>query len=124
VLDSVYTDLQRYGVVVKAEGEWLYLQSRQSVPSEILEELRQHKDEIIECLYVGRKPDGLPRYLNPPGCRNPFTPHTRHELPWECDPNSCYCFQQYGYPRFCQGAPCRWVWPEHTDEKKCHQLES
>lgn len=117
-------ELSRRGVRLVTDGEHLRFKPREAVTMELLEELRQHKGDIITQLRPHQKAKAPPRYQNPPECSNSFTPHSEHEFPWECDPNSCYCFQQYGYPHFCQGAPCRWVWPEHTDEKKCHQLES
>jgi hypothetical protein len=89
------------GARFNVENGVLHVMAPKQLPDNLRAELRAHKQQVIMCLNAAR----------PSACSNPFTPHETHEYPWECDPNTCYCYRVYGYPRYCQGVPCRWVWP-------------
>lgn len=102
--------LEEFGVTVKLENGKLLVNPR-CAAGEALRIIQNSKPEIVDYL-LGLSPDsGLALFLNPPDCHNPFTPHSSHKHPWECDPNSCYCYKQFGFPEMCRGVPCRWVWP-------------
>ncbi len=89
------------GAKLIIENGALRVMAPKPLPDSLRAQLREHKLQVIMCLNASR----------PSVCSNPFTLHETHEHPWECDPNSCYCYQEFGYPRLCQGAPCRWVFP-------------
>jgi hypothetical protein len=111
-LNELIETVRRKGIELMVEGEKLRFYPQSAITPEMLDILRQNKQQII--VYLIRQQGGLVSlYNNPPECHNPFTPHSAHELPWECDPNTCHCYQVYGYPRLCQGVPCRWVWPQN-----------
>lgn len=84
------------GVQVEVAGDRLRLSPPSQVSPDLLEEVKAHKRELIT-------------YLSS-GCRNPLTPHSAHEHPWECNPYSCDCYRLFGKVWWCQGVPCRWVW--------------
>ncbi|MFC1902672.1 hypothetical protein ACFLX4_01200 [Chloroflexota bacterium] len=102
--------LSQHGIELMPDGGRLYFQPRGAATAEIQDPLKQHKQQLID--FINRQPKWsvLQIYDNPTGCHNPFTPHSTHEFPWECNPDTCYCYKEFGYPRFCQGVPCRWVW--------------
>ena len=72
------------------------------LPDDLMRDLRHRRDEV-----AGALSDRLV-------CLNPLTPHASHEFYWECDPDQCYCYRQFGRPMLCQGIPCRWIWPDGT----------
>ena len=94
---DVLRQAQAHGVEVWAVGEQLRYSPRDA-HAEVLEALRQHKAELLALLREG-------------ACGNHLTPHKDHEHRWECDPDECYCWRTWRKPRWCQGVPCRWVWP-------------
>jgi len=96
--------LRQKGVTVVVEGDRLRFSPKEAVTPELLSALKELKSEIIASLTCSA--------LAGPGCQNTFTPHDAHKLPWECDPYVCDCYRLFGYPRWCQGVPCRWVWPQ------------
>ena len=104
-------NLRRQGIQLRIENGKLCFHPKSAVTPEMLETLRQHKQQVL--VYLIHEQGGVESlYANPPTCHNPFTPHSSHEYTWECDPNSCHCYQRFGYPRYCQGVPCRWIWPQ------------
>jgi len=107
---SLYDELSRQGAILKTDGGHLYFHPKEGINKELLERIRLDREMIIEHLSRRQGKIGVPLYLNPPQCNNPFTPHYTHEFPWECDPDSCLCYRNYGYPYLCKGVPCRWVW--------------
>lgn len=90
------------GAVLSIEDESLLVVAPSRLPDDLRSAIREHKAQVMLCLKASR--NSL--------CGNPFTPHETHEHPWECDPNTCHCYHVYGYPRLCEGVPCRWVWPQ------------
>lgn len=114
-------NLKQSGIQLKIENGKLRFHPKSAMTPEMMELLRQYKQQILVYLIHERGwVESL--YLNPPECHNPFTPHSSHEHSWECDPNSCYCYQRFGYPRYCRGAPCRWIWPKNFPEKEGKRL--
>lgn len=109
LIDSLKQD----GIQLKIEGGKLYFHPKSAMTPDMLHKLRQNKQQILVYL-IHEQCDPASLFINPPGCHNPFTPHSNHEFPWECDPNSCHCYQYFGYPRYCQGVPCRWIWPRNV----------
>lgn len=108
---DLINDLKQNDIQLRIENGKLCFHPKSGVTPDILEVLRQYKQQIL--VYLIRQQGGAePLYINPPICHNPFTPHASHGNPWECDPDSCYCYQHFGYPRFCKGVPCRWIWPK------------
>ena len=119
---------RQLGVTVVLDHDRLRYNPREKAPAELVEAMRKHKEEIITLL--GREThisiDEYPlsediiqeRVRSSVGCSNPITPHSTHELPWECDPDSCFCFKHFGYPRLCQGVPCRWVFPLYKNSNQ------
>lgn len=102
--------LKENGIQLKIEDGKLRFHPKSAMTLDILELLRQYKQQIL--VYLIHEQGGVESlYLSPPVCHNPFTPHSRHVYPWECDANSCHCYQHFGYPRFCK-IPCRWIWPQ------------
>jgi hypothetical protein len=95
------------GAVLSVEGDSLLVTTPLPLNEDLRAAIRANKHDLLI----------LVRLSQISGCSNPITAHEAHEYPWECDPNSCLCFRDYGYPRFCQGAPCRWVWPDGYLEK-------
>ena len=93
-------EVESRGASVEAVDGQLAVDLPEDFPDHLVERLRQQKTKVIELL--ARKPS----------CQNPVIPHINHEHPWECDPDECYCYSRFRYPRLCQGAPCRWVWPD------------
>jgi hypothetical protein len=116
-LSALFSELFERKITMKLDRGRICLQPVNIVTDDILNSIRNNKPEIIRHLSELSPVTGLPIYLNPPGCHNPFTPHSEHEFPWECDPNSCYCYRMFGYPRLCQGVPCRWIWPDGVPDK-------
>ena len=94
-------ECRRHGAVISIEGHGFVVRAQQPLPSDLREALRLKKEEVLACLAACQ-----------PECKNALTPHTTHQFHWECDPLSCACYQLYRYPRWCTGAPCRWVWPD------------
>jgi len=94
------------GAVLSIENESLRIVAPSPLPDDLRSAIRAHKTQVM--LYLRLFPKSL--------CGNPFTPHETHEYPWECDPNTCYCYREFGYPRLCEGVPCRWVWPQGRGE--------
>ena len=88
------------GGSVELVNESLVLDIPSDFPDSLIDQLRVSKPAIMELLSRAEK------------CLNDRTPHERHEHYWECDVASCYCWVTSGYPRMCQGVPCRWVWPD------------
>ena len=116
------------GITVVLDHDRLRYNPREKAPADLVEAMRENKLEIIKLLglknhdSIGARPlegeEVAQDAIKPStGCRNPITPHSSHELPWECHPNSCYCYQHFGYPKLCQGVPCRWVFPEYKDSE-------
>ena len=92
-------ELIELGIGIEADGNELVLTPGSDVPDHLVPELARRKLDIMDWLQrEGR-------------CQNELTPHDQHEYPWECIPDECLCYRQFGYPRICQGIPCRWVWP-------------
>ena len=98
------------GAVLTVEDDSLWVVAPVKLPDDLRTALRESKTQVILCLRLKEKSE----------CHNPLTPHDTHEFPWECDPNTCYCYREYGEPRYCQGVPCRWVWPKWPPESKKH----
>ncbi len=94
----------------------IQLGPKSAITPDLRQAVIQNKHQILVYL-VRQGLASLNIYNNPPECHNPFTPHQEHELPRECDPESCDCYRLFGYPHLCQGAPCRWVWPASSIEK-------
>lgn len=90
------------GAVLSVEDESLRVVAPFPLPDDLRSAIRAHKTQVMLCLRSSQKSS----------CGNPFTPHETHEYPWECDPNTCFCYRDFGYPRLCEGVPCRWVWPQ------------
>jgi len=109
--------LRQKGVALKVEGHKLRFYPQSAMTPELLAVLRDYKQQVMVYL-IHEQRDSPVLFHNPAYCHNPFTPHAAHELPWECDPDSCHCYHLYGYPRFCSGAPCRWIWPTNIPEEK------
>jgi hypothetical protein len=116
-LSTLRNEIFQRGIIVKLDGGRLCLYPSSAITEVLLNIIKDNKPEIVRYLTELSPVTGLPLYLNPPECHNPFTPHATHELPWECNPYSCYCFKEFGYPRLCQGAPCRWIWPDGFPKK-------
>lgn len=90
------------GAVLTVERDTLKIRAPKPLPDDLREAVRDNKPQVILCLRSSQRS----------ACSNPNTPHDTHDLPWECDPNSCYCWRVYGEPRICQGVPCRWTFPK------------
>ena len=116
-ISALSNELFQKGIMVRLEGERLSLYPSGAITDDLRDAIKIFKPEIIGYLTKLSTCTDLPMYLNPPGCNNPHTPHTNHENPWECDPDSCYCYKDFGYPRLCQGMPCRWIWPNGFPKK-------
>lgn len=97
------------GIKLKLVGGTIYYNPKSAVTADMLQLLRQFRQQIMVYL-IRQEGKSISVFNNPPECHNPFTSHSSHEYWWECDPNSCHCYQVYGYPHACQGVPCRWVW--------------
>lgn len=110
-LNELIENIRQKGIELKVEGDKLRFHPQSAVTPEMLDSIRQNKQFIKVYLMWEQGESGL-WFNNPPHCHNPLTPHASHEFPWECDPHSCHCYHNYGYPRLCQGAPCRWIWPQ------------
>ena len=87
-----------FGVRVDVAGKMLRPSPPSQVSPELLEVVKVHKSEILT-------------YLSESGCNNPFSPYSAHEYAWERNPYSCTCYREFGRVHWCQGAPCRWMWP-------------
>ena len=122
-IDNLYDKLSGQGIILKTDGEHLYFHPKEAMNGELISTLRRNRDSIIEHLLTQQGRTKLPLYLNPPQCRNPFTPHSSHEFPWECDPGSCLCYKNYGYPHLCRGVPCRWIWPTGITDQSVSWIE-
>ena len=88
------------GIVLVLDGDLIRYRPASIAPTDFIEALRENKSCLIEVLAREAR------------CLNSIVSHKRHEYPWECDPNSCLCYRQYGYPFLCQGMPCRWTFPD------------
>ena len=111
-LPELINQLKDKGMHLEVVDGKIYLGPKSAITSEIRTTIEPYKQQIL--VYLIHEQGGVESlYINPPICHNPFTPHSSHVLPWECDPNSCYCYQHFGYPRFCKGVPCRWIWPRY-----------
>jgi len=117
-ISTLSNELFERGIKVRLEGERLSLSPSGAVTDDLRDTIRSCKPDIIGYLTRLSPGRGLPLYLNPPGCRNPFTPHSVHKFSWECDPDSCYCYKMFGYPLLCQSEPCRWVWLDGVPNKE------
>lgn len=98
---DVLSECRRLGVRIALDGEDIVAQSRSALPEHVRQELRDNKDQVVLCL----------RACLPATCNNPLTAHAAHQYSHECQTSSCGCFQNFGEPRWCEGAPCRWIWP-------------
>lgn len=117
-IDSFSKELESRGIELLIKDGALYFRPKEAMTAELLRELQLRRPDILECLHIRHPRVGVPQYLNPPGCHNPFTPHESHDYSWECDPDSCYCYKMFGYPRLCQSELCRWVWPDGVPNKE------
>jgi hypothetical protein len=109
-LTDILAKVKERGIELKVVKADISYHPKSAMPPELLQSLRQHKQELL--VYLTHEQDEVaPLYQNPPVCHNPFTPHSSHKNIWECELDSCYCYIHFGYPRFCSGAPCRWIWP-------------
>ena len=99
---EVIAQCRSLGAVLVPEGDTLRVRAATPLPDYLRELLRVNKTQVGLVL----------KLCQSTVCSNPLTPHTRHERSWECDPDSCYCWRTFLYPRICQGVPCRWVWPD------------
>jgi len=103
---DVIQRLRSVGVALTLEGNDLRARPASRIPDDLDVEIKRYLPDLIEYLRVD------PFALE---CRNPITPHSDHEHPWECNPNECMCYRRYRRVMFCEGAPCRWVWPRRSD---------
>ena len=94
----------RGGQFVFAHGQMI-VHSPEGITEELLTLIKGHREQIE--IEVERA--GIAVY-----CTNLLTSHSTHELPWECNPETCPCYRIFRYPRFCEGVKCRWVWPERN----------
>jgi hypothetical protein len=92
---------RQHGAVIELDGDGFVLSASRPLPDELRAALRASRDQVLLCLRAARRGQ----------CTNTVTPHAEHHYEWECDPNSCGCFREFGYPRWCSGMPCRWIWP-------------
>ena len=90
------------GTELSVEDDSILVVGPAPLPDELRAALRANKIQVMLCLRSSLKSI----------CGNPLTPHETHEHPWECDPNTCHCYREFGTSRFCEGVPCRWVWPQ------------
>ena len=95
----------KMGISLNSVGDKIRYAPKSRTPPELVRLLQEHKAEVLTLLSERSE------------CHNTLTPHENHEYPWECDPETCYCYRHFGYPRFCQGIPYRWVWPDGYQEK-------
>lgn len=109
---DVLEQANRRGIELRVVRDCIRYRPKSKAPAEFVEALRQHKAEIMTYLSQRQKEAKPSPGLDPALCRNPLPPHSAHEYPWECDPNTCLCYRQWQYPRLCQCMPCRWVWPD------------
>lgn len=109
IIDLI-TRCRSMGAEFSVEDESLRVVAPIPLPDDLRSAIRVNKTQLMVYLRLSQKSS----------CGNPFTPHATHEFPWECDPNSCHCYREFGYPRLCEGVPCRWVWPRGVsmNEKK------
>jgi len=118
-IPDILNQLKNNGLELKAKGDRLSYRPISGITPETLQIMRRYKHQLLVYL-IRQQGESTFLYSNPPECHNPFTPHSDHKYPWECDPNSCYCYREYGYPRYCQGVPCRWVWgSSDKNEEQC-----
>ncbi len=96
---SILDKLNDSGVSVRLERSDIVCRPSNRIPLELKSYIREHKAELIDLLQGQLM------------CGNSLTPHERHELSWECDPNSCTCYRMFGEPFWCAGRPCRWTFP-------------
>jgi hypothetical protein len=101
------------GIELAVKGNKLRFHPQSAVTPEMLKTLIQYKQQILVYL-MKEHGEPITLYSNPPICHNPYTPHSTHSSSQECEPNSCHCYRIFGYPRLCQGVPCRWVWPSSS----------
>ena len=102
--EAVIQQAKVLGITLTLYGNTIRYQPKSAASTGFVDELRKHKAELM-ALLVGQ-----------PMCSNSLTSHERHQLPWECDPTSCTCYRNFGWPFWCGGAPCRWVWPDGVAE--------
>ena len=98
---EVITQCRSLGAVLVLEGDNLRVRAAAPLPDYLRELLRVNKAQVGLVL----------KLCQSSVCSNFLTPHSTHEHPWECDPNSCTCFRLFGKVFWCHGVPCRWVWP-------------
>ncbi len=108
--EAIAQRARELGVTLTVAGDRIRYAPKSATPPDFVDALREHKAEVLQVLRDREK-----------HCRNSLTPHAGHEYPWECDPNTCYCYREFGYPRMCQGVPCRWVWPNGVPRKESGQ---
>jgi hypothetical protein len=101
---EVIAQCRSLGAVLVSEGDTLRVTAPEPLPDYLRELLRVNKTQVGLVLQLCQRSV----------CANPLTPHSTHEHPWECDPNSCTCFRLFGKVFWCPGAPCRWVWPAQS----------
>ena len=102
---EVIAQCRSLGAVLVSEGDNLRVRAAAPLPDYLRELLRVNKTQVGLVLKLCQRSV----------CSNPLTPHSTHEHPWECDPNSCTCFRLFGKVFWCQGVPCRWVWPRQPN---------
>jgi hypothetical protein len=119
-LPELIHEINDHGIQLDIVDGKLRLSPRSAITPDLRQSVLKYKQQILVFLIRQQGGTVIP-YNNPPTCHNPFTPHASHKLPWECDPKSCLCYQEFGYPRYCQGAPCRWIWPQETPAKEVTQ---
>ena len=106
---KVLEQARTLGITLTRTGDRIRYAPKSKTPHDFVEQLRRHKTEVLDLL--SRAAD----------CRNPHTLHATHAFPWECDPDSCYCFQEFGHPHLCEGVACRWIWPDGAPPKVADQ---
>lgn len=99
-VEDVIQKANELGVTLSVSDIRIQYSPKSAAPPEFVELLRENKADLIRLLVQQGE------------CFNPLTSHERHEHKWECNPYSCMCYRQFGFPRFCEGAPCRWIWPD------------
>ena len=98
---------RKLGVTLERSGDSIRYFPKSETPPAFVTLLKERKAELLTYLAS-----------NGPVCPNPLTPHSLHELPWECDRNACTCYRYFKTPRWCPGAPCRWVWPDNAKDSR------
>ena len=104
--EAVIQQAKELGITLTLYGDAIRYQPKSAASLDFVDELRKHKAELFALLEQSAI------------CGNLLTPHERHQFPWECVPNSCTCYRNFGWPFWCGGAPCRRVWPSGLPEEK------